>query len=120
MSGISKFGDEWSYVKIKHQPLNANGTKRGDPEVECLQCGHMFRGGASRIRSHLLGTKDGVSACEKVSEEDSHLAILSKAGNDMLQRVVMSISLQERHSLPQSSLCWTACVRSALLWNNLS
>ena len=35
-----------------------------------MQCGHIFRGGASRIRSHLLGTKDGVSACDAVSEED--------------------------------------------------
>lgn len=70
MSGISRLGAEWSYVKIKHQPLKPDGTKRGDPEIECLQCGHVFRGGASRIRSHLLGTKDGVSACDAVSEED--------------------------------------------------
>jgi hypothetical protein len=67
MSATSKLGAEWTQVKIKHPPLNAYDAKRGDPKVECLHCGHTVRSGASRIRS---GTKDGVSACDSVSEED--------------------------------------------------
>ena len=56
-------GIEWSHVVIAHQGKLANGLIRGDPEAKCIQCDHPFRGGVSRVRSELLGTKQGVSEC---------------------------------------------------------
>ena len=63
----SKRGVEWQQVKIEHQELKPDGSKRGDPEVSCIYCLHSFRGGASRIRDHLLGThKD----CKLFTKQD--------------------------------------------------
>ena len=65
-----KRGFEWSHFKVLHQEVNSDGSKKGDPKVECLHCKHVFFGGATRLRSHLLRTKKGVAACESISEED--------------------------------------------------
>ena len=70
MPGAPKRGFKWLSVKILHQEVKTDGTKRGDPKVECLHCKHILFGGATRVRSHLLGTELGVSACTCVSEED--------------------------------------------------
>ena len=55
-------GAEWLQVDIIGQELKPDGSKRGDPLVRRKHCSHQFRGGAHRVRSHLLGTKDGVKA----------------------------------------------------------
>ena len=67
MNATSKHGPEWSHVKIVRHELKSDGSKLGDPEVECLECGHQFRAGVSRIRAHLLGTGLGVAACNSIS-----------------------------------------------------
>ena len=35
MNATSTRGPEWSHVKIVRQELKPDGSKRGDPEVEC-------------------------------------------------------------------------------------
>ena len=68
MSGQKLKGIERSHASKLSQEVYPNGVKRGDPEVQCKYCQHRFRAGAGRIRSHLLGTKDGVSACSEVPD----------------------------------------------------
>lgn len=70
MPGAPKRGIEWLSYKVLHQEVKSDGSKKGDPKVECIHCKHVFFGGATRLRSHLLGTKQGVSACTCISEED--------------------------------------------------
>ena len=102
VNAASKLRDGWTYVKIRHQPLNANGTKRGDPEAECLQCGLPFNAARSsqyrdmvdqltrmhpgykppeynRLREQLLGEEKDRVAAELKSCIDSS----TKAGSDL-------------------------------------
>jgi Protein of unknown function (DUF 659) len=45
-------------------------TGRGMAKVKCNHCEHIFHGGCSRIRGHLLGdTKSGVAACTGAPED---------------------------------------------------
>lgn len=49
----------------------------GDPEVRCIFCDHVFRGGATRIRAHILGNNPslGVTACKATEEHaEAHKA----------------------------------------------
>lgn len=73
-------GIEWSHVVITHQEKHASGLNRGDPEVKCIHCDHPFCGGASRNRSHLLGTNQVVAKCNKISDEDK--ALIAKKQSD--------------------------------------
>ena len=50
-------GVEWSHVITRHQEKHERGLNRGDLGVKCIHCDHRDRGGASRIKTRLLGTK---------------------------------------------------------------
>ncbi len=57
-------GPEWGNTEI------IETFKTGDPRCKCVHCNKEFRGGASRIRAHLLGTKGvGVAACTACPQE---------------------------------------------------
>ena len=61
MSATSKLGAGWPRIKAQYAPLNAYGTKLGDPEVACIHGGHPFRVVRSISPS---GTKYGASECD--------------------------------------------------------
>lgn len=55
-------GIEWESVTV----LNENPLNSKNPRLQCNSCGHEFSGGASRIKGHILQTKNsGVSPCTK-------------------------------------------------------
>ena len=65
---LTKKGPEWKYVVVLNQPGDEKGTAKGAPNLECLHCETKFRGGASRIRAHLLGGP-GIAKCKDVQPE---------------------------------------------------
>ena len=63
MVGKNK-GPEWAEVTILSEAGN-----HSNPTVKCNHCFHIFRGGASRIRAHLLSISgQGVCGCTKAPE----------------------------------------------------
>ena len=60
----TKKGPEWKHVVVIDQPVNAQGKNAGDPNVKCCYCVIAFRGGASRIRAHLVGGI-GIAKCKQ-------------------------------------------------------
>ena len=63
----TKKGPEWKHVVVIDQPVDAQGKNKGDPTVQCIHCKEpfQFRGGATRIRSHLLGGF-GIKKCADI------------------------------------------------------
>ena len=55
-----------NFIEIAPDPSGKNGKPGPNPEVQCVNCDHTFKGGVSRQRAHLLGQALGVSKCEKV------------------------------------------------------
>jgi hypothetical protein len=59
-------GAEWKHVTIEKE---IDEGQKGDLTVKCSHCDKIFKGGATRIRAHLFGTRLGVAACEKVQPD---------------------------------------------------
>ena len=66
--GMGYVAEEFKEVVIKDNFAGPDGKPHSNPEVECKHCNHTFRGGAFRIRGHLLGIARGVSACPGVPD----------------------------------------------------
>ena len=66
--GMGYIAEEFKEVVIKGNFAGPDGEPHNNPEVECEHCNHTFRGGAFRIRGHLLGIARGVSACPSVPD----------------------------------------------------
>jgi hypothetical protein len=55
-------GPEWQRVVVLER-RSVNST------VKCTNCGCVFKGGATRIRCHLRGTRDDVVPCSSVPSD---------------------------------------------------
>ncbi len=44
-----------NFIEIAPDPSGKNGKPGPNPEVQCVNCDHTFKGGVSRQRAHLLG-----------------------------------------------------------------
>lgn len=60
------YDDEvWKHVTVK-QLAGKDGRYDPNPAVCCNYCGKTFKGGASRTKAHLSGSRNGITPCPKV------------------------------------------------------
>ena len=88
--GMGYDAEEFKEVVINDNFAGPDGKPHNNPEVECKHCNHTFRGGAYRIRGHLLGIARGVSACpsvpDTVKQKFENLEGANKAKKDAVQK----------------------------------
>ncbi len=69
---------EFNECKVVNQFSDASGKPLFNPQVKCQHCEKLFRGGAFRIRGHLLGlSKRGVAGCPALVA--AHFCVLMRA-----------------------------------------
>ena len=69
---------EFNECKVVNQLSDASGKPSTNPQVKCQHCEKLFRGGAFRIRGHLLGlSKRGVAGCPALVA--AHFCVLMRA-----------------------------------------
>ena len=88
--GMGYIAEEFKEVILNGNFAGPDGKPHNNPEVDCDHRNHTFRGGASRIRGHLLGIASEVSACpsvpDTVKQKFEKLGGANKANNEAAQK----------------------------------
>ena len=86
---------EWDYVVVTKE---VGAGEKGEPMVQCIFCTRdPFKGGATRIRAHLVGDRPGlgVSAC-KPTEENAEAHAAAVAVLQAIQESAAQAQLRKR------------------------
>ncbi|KAH7421168.1 hypothetical protein KP509_13G043700 [Ceratopteris richardii] len=109
-----KPGQEWDYVnKMK-------ALTKGQHRCKCNFCGHVWDGGANRIRANILGLKGyGVGRCDNARQEAKDICrkLQAKGSNECEDASYAYMQSNEDSILYGSNRCYTDTHESACQMN---